>query len=239
MSGDTYWIDFCGDETVYDAFWVSFDCCCHMTSPRSPRDIPTLHSHVDVMIAICRKFIRSILWRQCVCLCMYTFTLQSDALTLNTTSPDFSNCFQQTVLTWVPSVFLLLTCCCYVPHCWSYTPETPGRGFSRLGKTQLVGAGGLRLLECSGSGGRGAGLSACVHAQAAGSCSTPLYDHLYDLCMAIFHRNIAWLCHLWTVRTVWQMPWWEWDPGCAMIAMHLAIESPPANAAVSRCICME
>ena len=65
MNGDTYWIDFCGDETVYDAFWVSLDCCCYMTSPRSPRDNPTLHSH-DVMIVICRKFIRNIQWRQCV-----------------------------------------------------------------------------------------------------------------------------------------------------------------------------
>lgn len=35
-------------------------------------------------------------------------TFWSEGLTVNTTSPDFTSCFQHTVLVWIPSIFLLL-----------------------------------------------------------------------------------------------------------------------------------
>ena len=38
----------------------------------------------------------------------FCFGLQDDQVTWNTTEPDFTPCFQKTVLSWIPVAFLLL-----------------------------------------------------------------------------------------------------------------------------------
>ena len=42
-------------------------------------------------------------------LCNDVFVFQSHELTLDTDHPDLTRCFQDTVLTWVPSAYMLLS----------------------------------------------------------------------------------------------------------------------------------
>jgi len=44
--------------------------------------------------------------------------LQDSALTVKTGNPDFTDCFQKSVLVWVPAGFLWFVSLFYVPYLW-------------------------------------------------------------------------------------------------------------------------
>ena len=63
---------------------------------------------------------------------------QDSSLTINTPNPDFTSCFQQTVLLWTPCVFVVIATCLYMLYFRDYEPEELYGSITTLGYAKLV-----------------------------------------------------------------------------------------------------
>ena len=74
----------------------------------------------------------------------HTFTaflvcpFQSDRISVYTSSPDVTQCFQKTVLCWLPTLYLLVASCVYVPMLVRTRTVNRFRHTSKFNSAKLV-----------------------------------------------------------------------------------------------------
>lgn len=70
---------------------------------------------------------------------MYTFVFpQDETLLSNNTFPEFTDCFQNTILVWIPCGFLWITAPCYLYALLSYKGSPRQHSFLNIAKTVSI-----------------------------------------------------------------------------------------------------
>ena len=89
----------------------------------------------NTVLFCCRLFLGLILFTSCT---VFFEFFQSDNISIFTQTPDLTQCFQKTILCWIPTAYMLVTSCVYIPILAKRRTINRWKNISRFNLAKLV-----------------------------------------------------------------------------------------------------